>query len=77
MYNSNRITRFSKKHKEEKEIGEFKDFIEKRFGCYDSAVDTASADAGTAPTNITTPEDTPISDTVANRNFVSRFCRVN
>ncbi|MBO5479086.1 MAG: hypothetical protein J6A04_05250 [Clostridia bacterium] len=53
----------------------FTDFVERRFGFGEVL------EAGTAVTDTvepqTTPEETPISDTPANRAFMNRFCRVN
>ena len=56
-------------------MGEFKDFIQKRFGYTD--LDITSSAASTEVTNPKATEETPISDTAANQHFMNRFCRVN
>lgn len=55
-------------------MGEFRQFIEERFG-YDSAVDTA-ATCEVEQAVAVIPEDAPISMTKANESFMARFCRV-
>lgn len=55
-------------------MGEFRQFIEERFG-YDSAVGTA-ATGEVEQAAAVIPEDTPISMTEANEGFMARFCRV-
>ncbi len=58
-------------------MSEFRDFIEKRFGCDCNAVDTTSAGAETVSTNVKASEATQISATAANMRFMTRFCEVN
>lgn len=56
-------------------MSKFGEFIGRRFGCIDE-LDTNEKHNSTKPAP-TASEDTSISDTPANRAFMTRFCKVN
>lgn len=57
-------------------MGEFKEFIENRFG-YSSISDSVTTSNEAVVKSKSEEEETPILDTPANRAFMARFCKKN